>query len=381
MGHNHPMQKIKILYLYSSKGFGGMVHNISLLANHLNKENFEVLAIALTNSGDKDSELELNKDSSVIFRRIDEKGKFNLSSINQIDRLIKEFNVDILSCHGYKADIYGFILRKFYHADPKLVTVAHGWVTPGIKMRFYYFLDKLVMKSFDRIVLVSKALQREIKGFLIPRERIVCIDNAIDPDDFVKKCDNSAVRGKLNINDEDYVMTFAGRLSKEKNIGTILLAVRELISAGKKVRLLVAGDGPLRDRLVESAKKLDIEENVIFAGYQKNINEIYSISDVYISASFKEGLSNSLLEAQAIGIPCIASDIAGNDEIIKDGVNGSLFKPKDHKGLAKKISALMEDKDLAGRFIMAGQKMIKEKFSMQERILKFEKLYQNLISN
>jgi len=356
------------------------VHNISLLANHLNKNDFQIFAIALTNAGDKESELELNKDSGVIFRRIDEKKKFDPASIGKIAGLIKEFDVDILSCHGYKADIYGFILRRFYNVRAKIITVAHGWVTPGLKLQFYYLLDKLAIGSFDKVILVSRALTKELKGFMIPKSKIVCIDNAVDIREFARQGDTAETRRALNINDDDFVAMFAGRLSKEKNVITILLAVKELAGMGKKIKLLVAGDGPLRHKLTEAAKKLGIEEYVIFAGYQKDIKKIYSISDVYVSASFKEGISNSLLEAQAMGIPCIASDIGGNNDIVKDGVNGFLFKPEDHRCLAKKLGVLMGDKVLAGKFILEGQRIVRERFSLGERVLKFEEMYRGIIS-
>ena len=74
------------------------------------------------------------------------------------------------------------------------------------------------------------------------------------------------------------------------------------------------------------AQRLGLEKNVLFAGYQKDVKKIYRILDLYISASLREGLPNSVLEAQAMGIPCIVTDIPGNNDIIKDGRNGFLVK-------------------------------------------------------
>jgi len=370
------MKEINIMYLYSSKGFGGIVRNLSILVNNLNHKTFNIFVVSLANKGDKDSDIKLNTDNKVTVHRINEGQKLDFKAMRELKYLLSKYNIDILSCHGYKADLYGFILRKLYKCNVKLVTMAHGWVTPGVKIQLYYSLDKLIIRCFDNIIAVSGGLYREMLRCRIPSHKIAVINNGINAEIFRRIEGKNSFREQLNLSTEDFLIGFVGRLSREKNIETIMLSLRSVLSSFKNAKFLITGDGPERKRLEKLSIGLKIADNVKFTGFQKNTREIYNILDLYVSASLKEGLPNSILEAQAAGIPCIAADVAGNNDIIKDGVNGFLFEPKDHNELSQKITALLKDKDLAGKFASEGQKIIKAKFSLQERIAKLEGLYQ-----
>lgn len=373
------MKKISIMYLYSAKGFGGIVRNLSLLVNNLDKERFSAVVVLLANKGDRDADILLDKDIPAMFQRIDENHRLDFASIEKIRSLIDKYSIDILSCHGYKADLYGSILRKFYKCDVRLITMAHGWVTSGFKFQVYYFLDKLAMGYFDKIILVAKGLRRQLWGFMIPEKKIAVINNAIDLDNFTQGQNREVIRQEFNLTGEDKVIGFTGRLSKEKDIETTLYATKEALKSGKNIKFLLAGDGPQKERLKKISKDLGINNRVIFAGYQKDVSKIYRILDLYVSASLREGLPNCLLEAQASGVPCIATDIPGNNDIIKDGINGFLFKPKDYKTLSRKIIDLSEDKDLGNKFVIEGRNMIRSKFSIQNRIKSLESLYSVLM--
>jgi len=372
------MKEINIMYLYSSKGFGGIVRNLSILVNNLNHKTFNIFVVSLANKGDKNSDIKLNTDNKVTFHRINEGQRLDFKAMRELKYLLGKHNIDILSCHGYKADLYGFILRKVYKCNVKLVTMAHGWVTPGVKIQLYYSLDKLIIRCFDNIIAVSGGLYREMLKYKIPSHKIAVINNGINAEAFKRTENRNLFRGRLNLSKEDFLIGFVGRLSREKNIETIMLSLRSVLSSFKNAKFLIIGDGPERKRLEKLSIDLRAAANTKFIGFQENTRDIYSILDLYVSASLKEGLPNSILEAQAAGIPCIAADIAGNSDIIKDGVNGFLFKPKDHNELSQKITTLLKDKDLAGKFVSEGQKIIKAKFSVQERIAKLESLYQTM---
>lgn len=372
------MKKINIMYLYSSKGFGGMVRNISLLVNNLDSDISKVV-VALTNEGDEDSEIYLKEGSGVIFCRINENHRLDFDSLKAIKELTDKYKIDILSCHGYKADFYGFMLRKFYKYNGKLITMAHGWVTPGLKNEMYYIIDKIVIRYFDKIVLVGEGLRKELKGFMIPALNLAVIDNAIDLSGYEERGDRSALRRQFGLNENDFVVGFVGRLSKEKSIETILNAMRKASSLLNEIKLLVAGDGPERRRLENMAQKMGLNDRVIFAGYRKDIKDIFNMLDLYVSAAVKEGLPNSILEAQAAGIPCIATDIPGNNDIIKDGQNGFLIEVKDYYAMFERIIALLVNENLRKKFTEEGKKVIGDRFSLKNRVEKIKNLYYDIL--
>lgn len=368
------------MFLYSSKGFGGMVQNISLIVNNMNKETFNIILVSLTNYSDEESAVKLNKEVGVNFHRINEKDRLDFSSLRKISILIKQHNIDILSCHGYKADFYGYILRTLFKCHVKLLTIAHGWVTPGLKLQIYYFLDKLVLRFFDKIILVSESQRRELSGFIVPAKKIVIINNAINSESYKKVLEDYDFRKKFDLKSDDKIIGFVGRLSREKDVGTTLYAIKEVINYQKNIKFLVVGEGPERQSLEKIAKYLGISKNIVFAGYQKDVKKIYNILDLYVSAALKEGFPNSILEAQGMGVPCIATDISGNNEIIENGLNGFLFRPKDYKTLSQRIATLLENRNLAIRFVAEGQRIIKERFSLEERIRRLENLYKEALT-
>lgn len=369
---------MNIMYLYGSKGFGGMVRNLSLLINRLDKESFNITVISLANEGDVSSEVELNKNDTTKFYKIRENKKLDFNSIKEIAKLIDMHHIDILSCHGPKADFYGFLLRYFYKCNMKLVTICHGWGALGFKMTLYNILDKLIMRYFDKIVLVSAPLRREIKGFPIPYKKTMVIYNGIDLNKLENSRTGDLLRDTFSLNKEDFVIGFIGRLSMEKDPETSLRAVAEASKVKKNIKFLIVGDGPLKAKLIKMAQDLDIDNKVIFAGYQKDTYSIYGILNLYISTSIKEALSNSILEAQAAAVPCIVTNISGNREIVLDGVNGYLVPPKDYKTFSQRIIALAEDADLVRRFGEKSREIVKNKFSISERIRKFENMYHEL---
>jgi len=372
------MKKINLMYLYSAKGFGGIVRNLSLIVNNLNKDIFDITVVSLANKGDKNSVINIAQNCNAKFLTIVDAKKLHLTTLAKIKECIMSYKIDILSCHGYKADIYGFCLARFFKYHGKLVTMKHGWVTPGIKFQAYHTLDKFLTKWFDITILVSEGQRKEIASFDISPHKTIVINNAIDSTDCTERIDRDSIRQRFNINKKDYVVGMVGRLSGEKDIKTALYAIAKLLRMNNNAKLIIVGEGPSNKNLMKTAKSLGIENNVTFLGYQRNVSEIYSIMDLYISCSLKEGLPNSVLEAQQQGVPCIVTDISGNNDIVKDGINGFLIKPKTPEILFKKILILMEDQKLAKSFVIEGQKTIKNKFSLEKRIKKLENLYYQL---
>jgi len=369
------MEKINIMFLYSSKGFGGIVRNLSLIVNNLNRELFNIVVVALTNENDTESSISLVSNKSVIFYRIDDYKKLDFNIIRRLKELAISHKIDILSCHGYKADIYGAVISGFYKRNFKLFAMIHGWIAPEPKFYLYNMLDRIVLRRFDKIIYVSKNLLKQVPIFKNCPDKVVVIENAIDINEFKKGPKPDSVRAELGLGKEDVVVGFVGRLSKEKGAKTVLDALGTAPAASENIKLILAGDGPQRKELERRARDLGVSKKVIFLGHRKDIKNIYNAMDVYVSASLREGFPNSVLEAQSAGVPCIVTDIGGNNDIIQDGINGLLVKPGDYRDMSKKLSLLIKDKKLREKFIEEGERMAISRFSLKDRIRKLEELY------
>jgi glycosyltransferase involved in cell wall biosynthesis len=413
-GGHIQMKKINIMFLYSAKGFGGMVRNLSLLVNNLDKERFDVTVVSLANQGDADSDVNIDVGGGITFVRIDEKKRLDIDSLRRIDGLIRDKNIDILSCHGYKADVYGVVLRlkRLLRRDsrkthpprndsagvlrdmqrdsplrgqslgrnlPRMVAMVHGWTMSGMKVELYHILDKLVLRAFDKVILVADGLRTGLKGWMVPERKIEVVYNAIPPINVGEFESRDDIRQSLGMGKDDIVVGFVGRLSREKDLGTTLLAIKELVTRGNNIKLIVVGDGPEKERLVDIINRNGLNKNMVFAGFQKEAGRYFRAFDIYLSTSVKEGLPNSVLEAQARGVPCVVTDIRGNNDIVKDSVNGILVKSGNYKDIAEKLSLLISDGALRQKFSGTGKEMIKNNFSMANRMEKLERIYIDLV--
>lgn len=369
---------IRILFLYSSSGYGGIIRNVSHIVQNLDPNKFALTTVTLRGDGDTNNELDAGGRSDVEMRCIQDRGKFDLSCLKEIAKLVRENKFQIVSCHGYKADVYGLLAKIFFRLPVKLMTIAHGWVSPGWKMGIYHFLDKCAMRGFNRVVLVSEGQRKDLAGFAIPIRKSPVIFNAIDADRFKPNRPRAETRAALGILEDETAIGFVGRLGREKCIDVTLQSIAQLKSQGRSIRFIVCGRGPAHDELVALAKSLGIAEQVSFLGFRRDVPDICAAMDIYVSSSAKEGLPNNVLEAQAVGIPCIVSDIYGNNDIVEHGKNGLLFPAGSPQALAERIEELINDPALQNRLSETAQSILREKFSLATRIEKLSETYRTL---
>lgn len=367
-------KKIRIMHLSTAgRAVGGPDKTILLSAEKIDRDLFEPTIVYMMNIYDDASIIEQRaKNKNLISYIITERSKVDWQAIRKLKNLLEEHRVDILHSHGYKADCLGLLLSKLYKV--KLITTTHGWASSNPKMRFYYWIDKIVIRYYDKVIAVSEAMRRELLAIGISPQKLVAIHNAIDTEDF-KKSGSSDIRRQLNLNEQTPLVGTISRLSKEKNLETLLFAAKEVISKEKEVRFLIVGEGPERINLESLANKLKIKDNIILLGHREDIKKIYETINLLVSTSATEGLPNTILEALSMGVPVVATKVGGVGEIIKDGVNGLLFQPGDVVGIAGGIMRILSDSVLASNFTQKGRELICNNFLFDARMKKIERLY------
>jgi glycosyltransferase involved in cell wall biosynthesis len=152
-----------------------------------------------------------------------------------------------------------------------------------------------------------------------------------------------------------------------------------------RARFLVVGDAPVgneavRSRLRALALALDLEGRVLFVGYRADAIELLRCMDVYVSASLWEGLPIALLEAMACGRPVVATDVAGNRDVVVQGQTGLLVPPRDPQHLAAAILAVMRDPGLAARFAQGGRRRVEASFALRATVEATEQLYREVLA-
>ncbi|MDY2657791.1 MAG: glycosyltransferase, partial [Candidatus Limiplasma sp.] len=196
----------------------------------------------------------------------------------------------------------------------------------------------------------------------------------VDLERFREPVDRTAVRAGLGIRPEESVLITIGEHSERKNHETVIAAAAPL----KGTHVLFCGVGDRQPALEKQARELDMEDRVHFLGFRKDIPALLEASDVFVFPSLQEGLPVAQMEAMAAGLPCVVSDVRGNNDLIAPGEGGFLRPPRDVRGFSEDIERLLEDPALR---VCMGERNRREmrKYSLEAVLAQMTALYRGLL--
>ena len=307
---------------------------------------------------------------------VPDRGFWDWRVIGKMLDICKRERVAIWHGHDYKSNALGLLLRRFRRM--RLVTTVHGWVHQTARTPLYYWVDRLCLPRYDRVICVSEDLYRRCLECGVPARRCVLIENGIDTAEFSRRLSVAEARQRLGVRADQFLLGAVGRLSAEKGFDLLIRAVAQLLSGGLDVGLLIAGEGDERARLQALAGELGLGDRVKLMGYCADPRELYQALDAYVLSSLREGLPNVLLEAMALGVPVVATRIAGVPRLVRDGENGLLVEPGDVGGLAAAVRNLAGNEELRTRLGAAGWATIEAGYSFTLRMEKVRRVYDDL---
>jgi glycosyltransferase involved in cell wall biosynthesis len=285
--------------------------------------------------------------------------------------------VDIFHAHDYKSRFIGYWAAKL--AKVRTVTTVHGWIQNTPKDKAYVALDKLMLRLYSRIVVVSKDLRKKVLKLGIPSERILLLHNAV-PEPSTKGTSDSSLRKELGFGDNEKIIASIGRLSKEKGVDDLLVAVRAILGKFPDARFLIIGEGPEEPLLEARTKKLGLESVVYFLGFRDDLNMVYPAIDLVVLSSYTEGLPKVLLEALSYGKPVVATSVGGVPEIIIHEKTGLVVPPHSPALLSNAICDILSCPPKGDLYGEAGRSLIRSDFSLRSRTLKLEQLYEQAVN-
>jgi L-malate glycosyltransferase len=234
----------------------------------------------------------------------------------------------------------------------------------------------IITKKTDRFIAVSTEMLEALREAGIAPEKLALISNGIELT-APRNTNPCALKQELSENPERPVVLFVGRLVKEKGVDRLLRAWASL-PGHETMLLLIVGDGPLREDLESQAKKLRLFPSVRFLGHQAEVSKFYSIADLFVLPSKTEGMSNSLLEAMAAGLPVVASKVGGNKDVIEDQQSGFLVDWEDTTLCAEMLLTLLSDTELRQRMGNAARRQVSA-FAMSGVAERYHNLYQAVL--
>ncbi len=255
----------------------------------------------------------------------------------------------------------------------------HGWDVGDLDgTRWRPAMLRRVHSPFvDRYIVVSKDLERYlIRRVGIAAGRISQIYNGVDTERFAPRPGRPANGLPAEFAEQDtLVIGTVGRIQPVKDQATLLKAFAELVRSHARLRLAVIGDGPLLGDLRRFTETLGIAQFTWLPGAIGNIANALRGFDVFVLPSLSEGISNTVLEAMASGVPVVATAAGGNLELVEDGYCGRLFPPGDVAMLARLLAGYVADPLLRQAHAVAARRVAVERFSLDTMVTKYQEIY------
>ncbi len=301
----------------------------------------------------------------VDFRTKSELSPKVLSGAFRLSEIAREEGADIIHAHTRVTQVAAAIASRLAHV-PYIVT-CHGF--------FRRRLGRMLFGCWgDKVIAISGPVRESlINDFMVDPRRIELIHNGVELDKFSKERSPEDERDGL-------VIGTIGRLSPVKGHRFLIEAIANLSCREVDVRAIIVGDGPEEDNLKKLAKGFKVGGRVHFFKSDLDTAKYLAMMDVFVFPSIKEGLGLALLEAMAAGKACVASDIGGISDIIKNGENGILVKVGDVRALADSIFRLVVDVGLRTRLGAKARETAVSRFSLETMTDRTLNLYNEVLN-
>ena len=225
-----------------------------------------------------------------------------------------------------------------------------------------------------RVVILNQTMIQELNGIGYGDAGIVLAGNGVDMLVYKKAEDRVRIRAQLGFAENEKLILYVGRLSSEKGVDFLVRSYARL-NISRQTKLLIVGDGPEEKKLQELAHNVGLGSKVFWCGSVDDVVDYLQAADLFVMPSQFEGQSNAILEAMACELPVIATDVAGNNELVLHGDNGLLVAYGDESALAAAICSLLENPQQAQELAACAHTCVRERHNLQDVIVRYEALY------
>jgi glycosyltransferase involved in cell wall biosynthesis len=300
-----------------------------------------------------------------------------LRSVLALARELRAARTDVVVARGYSAELVGRLAATLARVPRSVVWVHNcGSLTPRGRAR--RVADRVLDPVTDAYFGVAhRQVPYLVDDLGYPERKVRVLHNGVDVDAFGRREDvaaRDAVRAGLGLAPDDVAIGILAALRPEKEHELLLAAVRRVVDAVPRARLVVVGEGERRAGLEARAAALGLGEAVVFAGYRSDVPQVLAALDVLtLASSAVECFPISLLEAMATGLPAVCTDVGGVAEILVDGETGFLVASRDETALADRLTTLAADAGLRRRMGDAGRARVRERFTLTANVRETER--------
>ncbi len=365
--------KIRIVHALRSLEFGGAEKIVLELAGLQKKGGvISPCLVCVTGGGPLQAEVE---QMGLTWMLAGQSGIKYLSPIFRLARIFSRLKPDLVHTHNLVSHLHAAPAARLLGVP--VVHTKHGKAVSSFSK--FPVLRRFIYNLSERIVVVSRETGESFMARAgLDSSKIVTIHNGIDVDSFGGGR-NSSLAEELGLEEGHTVFGSVSRLSRVKNHSTMVRAFAKVADRHENCRLLMVGDGPERGGIEKLVDKLSLREKVIFAGFRKDTAGCLSIMDLFLQPSLEEGLSLTILEAAAAGVPVVTSPVGGTPEIISDGATGFLVEPQDVEKLSRVMEMFLKDPGIFRGMAEQARKKVEDSFSLDSMERKYRELYWRIL--
>ncbi len=354
------MNKIKILEMEISKGWGGQEKRTVRLINNMDKNRFDLFYAVQPDS--KLYENRSNIEAKVIPLKM--KQSYDIKAIFHLCKIVKKYNIDIISTHSGKDAWLGSIVGKI--TNTKVVRTRH--LQTPINSTVSYNLS-------NKVVAVSKQVENYLKEKGVKKDKLTTIYTGVDTEKF--KPGNGILKKELNLDENSIIIGIVAVLRNAKRHKDLLEAVSRI---DDNIHLVIVGDGPQEQNIKKIILEKNISDRVTMLGHREDVEKILPDFDIFVLPSNMEALGTSILEASSCGVPCIGSRVGGIPECIIDNKTGFLFENQNIDDLKTKLNILIKDKNKREEFAKSARELVLKNFSVSSMVKNTQQLYESLVA-
>lgn len=378
--------KFRVVHLIETLGYGGAERLLCTNLEYLDRDNFDHVVVYLFDTAPLRPEIEA-LGVRCIGLQLKNHRNWPLA-LWTLRRQLKALAPDLLHTNLIRADIYGRLVGRSL-GIPVICTIHESPYYPEVyidnphlnrvKYTIMQFVDALTARScVEKFVVVSQFSGDAAQQYLgISPGRTQLIYNSINPDliGCAPEETSSQLRRGLGIASQERIVLHIGRLAPQKGHRYLLLAFRQVLSVQPNVRLILRGDGPLREELVALTKELRIDGQVTFAAPVRQAGWLLGLADVFVFPSLYEGLGIALLEAMAMGKACVASNVGPIPEVVEHGQSGLLVPSQNPEALAEALLSLLQQPELCLKMGERGRQIVRDKFDIRRNVRALQTIY------
>ena len=310
----------------------------------------------------------------------------NIKAYKQLKNIINGNKYEIIHCHtpvgGVLTRLAAKKARKKYNT--KVIYTAHGFHfykgAPLLNWIIYYPIEKICARWTDCLITITNEdyefARKHLKAKNIEHVNGIGMNTERLTKELTQE-EKNKFREILEIKNDDIVFSYIAELNANKNQILLIKTMKELKKERSNIKLLLIGEGPLKNEYQKYIKENNLEDEVKILGKRKDINELLSITDIYLASSKREGLPVNVMEAMYKGLPIIVTDNRGHRELIQNLENGCICEKKDIENFENKIQELLKDISMINN-MKEKNKILVKKYELEEVKSKMKEIYKDM---